>query len=595
MKKPGHILKNHWMMFRYFLKFAPLYLICQILFTIYVSAVWTLSGPVALQYIFNGLTGGRSFQEILYFLIFVSVVILSRHIFGAICNEYLSSQAWVKVSAGMQKIIFKKAVGLDLAYYETPKFYTDFVWAASQADEKMREMCNVWMVFIARISEILFLGSFMMLTDPTLFLFAVAALTIRLIFSAKRIKTQYDIDMAVKPIERERDYTTRIFYLAEYAKEIRLSEIHISLFKKFRQAMGRIQKVYVEGGKKLCLYSLISGLSVDGLLDVLIYTYLSYQLLVTKVLSFGDISALSTSTWQFTNRMKQLVDVSAKFSQYSLYIDNFRSFLSCQAKIEDQPGRTAPSGAQPLVFKNVSFQYEGETKQSLRKINLTIQPHEKIAIVGYNGAGKSTLAKLLLRLYDVSEGTILLGDTDIRDFSTQTYRERFGSVFQDYKIFAGTIAENVVMDEFSGTNAERIEQSLKQSGFTAKLSTLEKGIQTPLTREFEQDGVNLSGGEEQKLAISRIFFKDCDYVILDEPSSALDPVSEYQLNQTMMELAKHKTVIFISHRLSTTCMADRILMLENGQIIEEGSHNELMELGGKYAEMFEKQAEKYRL
>lgn len=595
MKNLGHMIKNHWTMLRYFVKFAPLYLICQSLFTIYVSAVWTLQGPVTLQYVFNGLTGSRSFEEIFYFLIFVSIVILSRHIFGAICNEYLTSQAWVKISAGMQKIIFEKAVGLDLAYYETPKFYTDFVWAASQSDEKMREMFNVWMVFLARISEILFLGGFMMVTDPTLFFFAAVALAVRLFFSAKRIKTQYEMDQAVKPIERERDYTTRVFYLAEYAKEVRLSDIHISLFEKFRQAMARIQKIYIKGGKKLCLYNLISGLSVDGFLDFAIYAYLAYQLLVTKALAFGDIAALSETTWQFTNRMKQLVDVSAKFGQYSLYIDNFRSFLACQAKIEHQPGLAAPSGAQPLVFKNVSFQYEGETKQSLHHIDLTIKPHEKIAVVGYNGAGKSTLAKLLLRLYDVSEGSICLGGTDIRQFSTASYRNRFGSVFQDYKVFAGTVGENVAMDEPTEKDSGKISRSLEKSGFSEKLSTLPKGIHTPLTREFEKDGVNLSGGEEQKLAISRIFFKDCDYVILDEPSSALDPVSEYQLNQTMMELAEQKTVIFISHRLSTTCMADRILMLENGQIIEEGSHAELMELGGKYAEMFEKQAEKYRL
>lgn len=183
---------------------------------------------------------------------------------------------------------------------------------------------------------------------------------------------------------------------------------------------------------------------------------------------------------------------------------------------------------------------------------------------------------------------------DIRSLDTADYRGQFGAVFQDYQIFAATLGENVAMDFVQEDEREKVVQALQHSGMSEKLSGYEKGIDTPLTKEFEADGRNLSGGEAQKTAIARVFFRPYNYVIMDEPSSALDPISEYQLNQKMMELGRDKTVIFISHRLSTTCMADRIYMLENGRIIEQGSHEELMAMNGKYAEMFLKQAEKYQ-
>lgn len=187
-----------------------------------------------------------------------------------------------------------------------------------------------------------------------------------------------------------------------------------------------------------------------------------------------------------------------------------------------------------------------------------------------------------------------LNGKNIKEYDLKSYRDSFGVVFQDFQLFAATIAENVKMDIVDeAKDHQKIEKALGQSGFEQKLKSLEDGVSTLLTREFSKSGVNLSGGEAQKVAIARVFEKKCNIAILDEPSSALDPVSEYEINRSMLGVANDKTVIFISHRLSTTAMADKIYMLEKGRIIEEGSHAELMEKGGKYAEMFHMQAEKY--
>ena len=203
-------------------------------------------------------------------------------------------------------------------------------------------------------------------------------------------------------------------------------------------------------------------------------------------------------------------------------------------------------------------------------------------------SGKTTLTNLLLRLYDVTDGSIEIGGLDIRDVTVDSHRARFSAVFQDFQIFSATVAENVALSK--DYDEDRVWKALKAAGFNKELPD---GLDTILLREFDDEGMMLSGGEQQKIAIARAFYKKCPYVILDEPSANLDPVSEYELNHAMMEASEEKTVIFISHRLSTTRHADRILMMEKGRVIESGSHEELMALGGKYAEMFSLQAEKY--
>lgn len=199
-----------------------------------------------------------------------------------------------------------------------------------------------------------------------------------------------------------------------------------------------------------------------------------------------------------------------------------------------------------------------------------------------------------MRLYDVTEGEILLGDYNIKDYNVRKYRDLFGTVFQDYKVVSLSVAENVLMGNFDEKERENVVNSLKNSGVYDKIQTLENGIDTILTKEFDPDGAVLSGGEMQKIAIARVFAKVSDFVILDEPSSALDPIAEYKMYESMLNACKNRAVIFISHRLSSAVLADHIYMMENGEIIEHGTHNQLLAMKGKYAEMFELQAVNYR-
>lgn len=231
----------------------------------------------------------------------------------------------------------------------------------------------------------------------------------------------------------------------------------------------------------------------------------------------------------------------------------------------------------------------------LNDISLHIGAKQKIALVGYNGSGKTTLVKLMLRLYDPDSGSIRCGGVDIRDFEPASYRHSVGSVFQDFKIYAASLKENVLLDISRNTRKENydVEKALYEAHFTLQDRRLIYQIETPLTGEFEKDGVSLSGGEMQKVAIARTLYRRQNLIIMDEPSSALDPLAEYELNQELNEIAKDKTVVFISHRLSTTRDADCIYMMEQGRIIETGTHEELLAAGGTYAKMWEVQAGLY--
>jgi ATP-binding cassette subfamily B protein len=332
-----------------------------------------------------------------------------------------------------------------------------------------------------------------------------------------------------------------------------------------------------------------AGVQIVGFM-FLLPLYLGYCVLKTHTLSAGDFVATFNGAFSIAVSFSFLtVGVVRMFSESAKLIEKYREFLAREVNINDGEKEAPLTKPKTIELKNVSFTYPGNDEPTLKNINLRINPGEKIALVGYNGAGKTTLTNLLLRLYDVSGGSIEIDGEDIRSVTLASHRERFAAVFQDFQLFAATLGENVALD--TDVNKEQAKRALGHSGFTKKL---EGGLDAELLREFDDGGYMLSGGESQKVAISRAFYKNCPYVILDEPSENLDPIAEYNLNEAMIKSSENKTVIFISHRLSTTVNADRIYVMENGEIIEQGTHRELMEQNGTYAYMFSLQAEKYQ-
>lgn len=275
-----------------------------------------------------------------------------------------------------------------------------------------------------------------------------------------------------------------------------------------------------------------------------------------------------------------------------MFISNLRGFMAYQEKIpEDQDGVMPEGKFETLEFDHVSFSYKEE--ETIKDLSFTIKEGEIAALVGHNGAGKTTIIKLLLRLYDPVSGVIRLNGRDIREYNLHAYRELFAVTFQDFSIFGLTVMENVLMGRHGENDEQVAADALKKAGMYEKVMSLPNGMHTVMTKEFDADGAVFSGGESQKIAVARTFAKDSYIKIFDEPSSALDPIAEYELFQNIMKEGSDHTMFFISHRLSSVKKCDKVFMLEGGRLIEEGSHTELMARNGSYAKMYRRQAMNY--
>lgn len=595
MKLSGkRMISNNIFMIKYALRYTPNYFLQVCFLAIFSSIELFFEFTYCSKYMIELIQYHGKFSKVVFYVILITTAILIKLMWNPILSNRIAPKAKEKLHKELQFELYRKAISLDLSCYDNPEYYNEFVWSVSEASSRMDAIINDLAKLCGSITTILIMGIFFLSQNKIGLVFVIVSLLITLAVNSAIAKLQFQMDAELKPIQRKRNYFNRVFYLSDYAKEIRLNPVATQLKDEFCKENQKIFPIVKKYGRKQTILGFVGDYVANSfLLDVFYLIYLIYQTIVKGLLSYGSMIALFDAASSLKHNLRNISVLLPKFQQHSYYIEKIRHFLSYEANIKNGSKIIqSPEDFKELSLHHVSFGY-GKDDSIIQDVSLTIHAGEKIAFVGYNGAGKTTLTKLIMRLYDVQKGEISINGINIKDYKLQDYRNCFGSVFQDYKLYAASVAENVKMDCVLDKDNDMLEHALQKSGFAIRLKKMKKGLHTHLTREFDNDGTNLSGGEAQKLTISRVFAKAFPIIILDEPSSALDPISEYNLNQTMLMASENKTVIFISHRLSSTRMADRIYMLEHGKIIEQGNHQELLELNGKYAEMFRLQAEKY--
>lgn len=555
------------------------------------AVIGFFSWQYMLRYIVNGIEEGKGFYDLAALLVAMTLLNVVLVFIQNLWYQVFSGFYYQRTAKYFQELVYRKAGSVDLSCYENPEFYDKYMKALNETATRADGVASSCSMIVFEIVRFVTNGALLFVIDPVFLLFLVIPI-LSSIFIKKQKKADFDKYEETVAMNRRCDYTRRTYYLGEYAKEMRLSNIYRVMAKRFAMAIKDTKKVIRKYGFKCALYGYIVEVSREVFTFLGATIYAIYQTLVTGNILYGDclviINALTTLSWGITNSADSLF----AFQEHALYIENFRFFLDYQPKICDKE-TVIPIKKGALQLENVSFRYDGAEKDILKNISITCGEKEKIALVGHNGAGKSTLVKLMLRLYDPTEGTITLGGEDIRDYSVKEYREVFSAVFQDFHVFSLSVSENILLRPMKEGDRALVEYALEKSGAASRVAEMPNGTATILTREFDKNGTVLSGGETQKLAIAHAFTKENAFVILDEPTSALDPIAEYEMYRNMMEACENCGMIFISHRLSSAVMADRIYMLENGEVIEVGTHDELMAKNGKYADMFRKQAENY--
>lgn len=487
--------------------------------------------------------------------------------------------------------LYEKALSLDLARYESAEFQDKYYKAIENAQTKVETVITNTIQFVGNLLSVVLVMAYVVYIDPLLLLLIVIPLATTLMFKVSS-KIRYELEMENSELKRQMEYVNRVAYSKDYAMELRISDIFAVLKGKYDDASKKIKKNYSKYGKILVWISMVTTFMLTTLTLLASYLYLGWRYIFRGDVLLSDfavvVSAVVSMNYKISNMLKNIYALQ----ETRFFIENIQMFLAEEPDIStnENGARVDPNNDFTINFNNVSFRYTENGEDVLKNIDLTITKGEKIAIVGTNGSGKSTLIKLLLRLYDAASGEISINGVDIKSCSLDSYRKMFLPVFQDYKTFAGTIEDNIKMGSASCGD---IYDAIKKAGLEEYVLSLKNGLRTQVTREFDDDGIVLSGGQRQKLALARGFASNANIIIFDEPSASLDPESEYRLFENIYRELEDKTVIFISHRLTSTVMADRVIMLDDGYIRECGTHSELLRRDGAYSKMYHIQAEAY--
>ena len=555
-------------------------------------AEWIFMSIFFLRYVIGAIENEAPFEQIMLFIGICFAVFLLLAMYQSYITAVVNPFTDNKIYRILYRKLYGKARNVELRCFEDADFYNRYTMALDGSAQKMTTSVNCFfsVVFGVIAAAAAFWSMFSI--DPWSVLFVISPIIGNFVFGALMNKIWGGRYVDTVKNNRIAEYVNRVLHLAEYAMEIRYSSIHELMMKRYNDAMDGNARVADKYGKKAIAYTWAQNVTTFALVFEGIMIYAAYRTIVSQTMGLAELAimftAMSTSSWILIGLFNNFTE-ALKNGQFLEY---FSTFMEYEEKIPENQDGVPCEKIRSIEFKNVCFEYK-ENEPVINNLSFKIEGDKVCALVGHNGAGKSTIIKLLFRLYDPTSGEILVNGTNIKEYNLKSYRKQFSAAFQDYKVMAMSVKDNVLMGEQFDNADETAERALKCAGVLDKVKSLSNGINTIMTKEFDNDGAVLSGGEQQKIVVARAFAQQASVKVFDEPSSALDPIAEYDLYKGIMNESNGHITLFISHRLSSVKDAGEVFMLENGAVIEQGTHRQLMDMGGKYCEMFTKQAQNY--
>ena len=601
-----NVTKNFFIRLFYILKLVwetkPWILISMVLFAVLDGLFPVISAYITAELLNNLATAYTSaisgvefaFSSIVFLLILQFAFLFIRSVIGNLRNTVtrISSEL---VTNHIKLKIMRKSREVDLASFDNPDFYAKLENANREAGTRpvaiLSATLNVISSIISLISFIVILIGVSPLAPLIIFIFSIPGAVINFIYRSKYFK--YVVGRSTD--RRKLNYFSNLVVNKDLAKEVRIFDLSDFLIVKYNNVFDGyfkgMQKLFVHEGLWHVLVSFCST-AVSGAL----FVYIAYGV-ANGQFEIGDYSLYTGALNSITTSAASLIATTATIYEGTLFIDNLITFLKEKKNIKALSGdgiKVNRNTDHTIKFDNVSFSYPDSDKLVIKNMSFEIKPKETVVIVGLNGAGKTTLVKLLTRLYDPTSGTIYLDGKDIREYNVKDLYDTFGIIFQDFGKYALTVTDNIAFGDIEKPiDIDKIKLSAKKSNAEDFIENLPKKYDTYLTKYFEDDAIEPSIGQWQRLSIARAFYGDSEIMILDEPTASLDPIAEQEIFSHFDELSKDKTTIFVSHKLSSATIASKILVIENGELIETGTHKELMEAKGKYHTLFTTQAEKY--
>ncbi len=541
-----------------------------------------------LKYIIQGYEKGIPFEKFLFIMICLLVFQVVTWIVESYYSEWYSVNSNIRISNSLYKLIFRKMNSLQLQEIENTSFYEKYYFITNDCDSRISSFINYISNATSSFIMIITLAFIIADTDPILFVFVIFPVICEVLVvpSLKKIIYQYDVEK--KEQLRRADYTKRVMYLRDYAKEIRMTRIWNVIWEQYKGYFENTKRLIEEYGVKIAIRQLLIEYSYQVLTFFAVIAYISFAVYRNTIELSNGIIIITTYN-QIVYSIKNIVDLVAEGYSQSFYIKELLEFVRLDSLDQSKKSINIDK-IETIEFRDVSFSYDKKI-DVLKNISFKLVKGQKTAILGINGVGKTTLVKLLIGLYEPDSGEILINGICRKEMNLDTYQKKISTVLQNFKIFATNIEKNVI-----GKNIENKEDvgiftdAIEKSGFVFKLGKLPKGSKTNITKEYDEEGAVLSGGEMQKIAIARAIAKKSDLLIFDEPTSALDPIAEADFYHMMENNFGNMIVTYISHNYSAALFADNIIFLSDGIITEMGAHSELVDLNGQYSALYKLQA-----